>query len=94
MAGVVLVNYVPVKQKIRPVGELAVLFVLIGLGCGGVGPGAAFGWAWSDIFGVPFRHDIGRPPTPSGDCLIDGHVGDMRNALMAIVQSGFRWAVA
>ena len=32
MAGVVLVNYVPVKQKIRPVGDLAVLFVLIGLG--------------------------------------------------------------
>jgi hypothetical protein len=32
MAGVVLVNYVPVKPKVRPVGELAVLFVLIGLG--------------------------------------------------------------
>ena len=30
MAGVVLVSYVPVKQKIRPVGELAVLFVFLG----------------------------------------------------------------
>ena len=32
MAGVVLVNYVPVKPKVRPVGEFAVLFVLTGLG--------------------------------------------------------------
>ena len=50
--------------------------------------------AWSDFFCVPFRHVIATLPTPSGDCLIENDVGDLRNALMAMVQSGLRWAVA
>ena len=43
---------------------------------------------------MPFRHAIAGSPTPSGDCLIDGHIGDMRNALRTIVLSCLCWAVA